>query len=183
MEEKIYDIKLVARYIALSLLTKQMTVSPLKLQKLLYYAQAWSMVFFGRQRHLFADVPQAWVNGPVYPAIYNIWKDKNMCDHLLPEDFETTKETMDDALCSVTKQLNLSDDEIQLLEQIVLKYGSKSQNYLIFLTHSELPWCEKREGLKPYERSACPLSLDTMYRYYAERHTKNVERRKQKVEA
>ena len=44
MEEKIYDIKLVARYIALSLLTKQMTVSPLKLQKLLYYAQAWSMV-------------------------------------------------------------------------------------------------------------------------------------------
>lgn len=69
MEANIYDIKMVARYIALSLLTKQMTVSPLKLQKLLYYAQAWSMVFFGRQRQLFADVPQAWVNGPVYPTI------------------------------------------------------------------------------------------------------------------
>ena len=124
MEEKIYDIKLVARYIALSLLTKQMTVSPLKLQKLLYYAQAWSMVFFGRQRHLFADVPQAWVNGPVYPVIYNIWKDKNMCDHLLPEDFETTKETMDDALCSVTTQLNLSDDEI-LTEELI---GMKAYN-------------------------------------------------------
>ena len=44
MNERIFDIKKVARYIALSLLTKQMTVSPLKLQKLLYYAQAWSMV-------------------------------------------------------------------------------------------------------------------------------------------
>ena len=98
MEEKIYDIKLVARYIALSLLTKQMTVSPLKLQKLLYYAQAWSMVFFGRQRHL------------------------------LPEDFETTKETMDGALCSVTKQLNLSDDEIQL---------SFAQNIL----YARVVWC------------------------------------------
>ena len=65
----------------------------------------------------------------------------------------------------------------------MVKYGSKSQNYLIFLTHSELPWCEKREGLKPDERSACPLSLDTMYRYYAERHTKNVERRKGLVAA
>ncbi len=43
MEAYIYDIKKVARYIALSLLTKQMTVSLLKLQKLLYYAQAWSM--------------------------------------------------------------------------------------------------------------------------------------------
>ena len=78
MNERIFDIKKVARYIALSLLTKQMTVSPLKLQKLLYYAQAWSMVFFGRQRQLFADVPQAWVNGPVYPTIYNMWKNRNM---------------------------------------------------------------------------------------------------------
>ena len=70
MNNRLFDIKLVARYIALSLLTKQMTVSPLKLQKLLYYAQAWSMVFFGRSKTLFADVPQAWVNGPVYPSIY-----------------------------------------------------------------------------------------------------------------
>ncbi len=43
---KLKDINLVARYIALSLLTKQMTVSPLKLQKLLYYSQAWSMVLY-----------------------------------------------------------------------------------------------------------------------------------------
>lgn len=177
------DINLVARYIALSLLTKQMTVSPLKLQKLLYYSQAWSMVFFGREHQLFADVPQAWVNGPVYSTIYNVWKDRNMCEHLLPKDFGTTEAGVDDAFGDVTELLGLNNDEIQLLEQIVLKYGSKSQNYLIFLTHSELPWCEKREGLKPFERSVTPLSLDTMYQYYADRHKKNVERRKQLVEA
>ena len=51
-----------------------------------------------------------------------------MCDHLLPEDFETTKETMDDALCSATKQLNLSDDEIQL---------SFAQNIL----YARVVWC------------------------------------------
>ena len=164
MNNRLFDIKLVARYIALSLLTKQMTVSPLKLQ-----------------RTLFADVPQAWVNGPVYPSIYNMWKERNMCDHLSPEDFGTTENNMDDALGSVTKELGLGDEEVQLLEQIVLKYGSKSQNYLIFLTHSEQPWCEMREGLKPYERSTMPLSLDTMYHYYAERHAKNVKRRKEKV--
>lgn len=179
MSERLHPINEVANYIALSLLTKQMTVSPLKLQKLLYYAQAWSMVFFGRNKQLFADVPQAWVNGPVYPAIYNIWKNRNMCDHLTPNDFGTTEEKMYDALGEVTKQMQLSDDEIQLLEQVVLKYGSKSQNYLIFLTHSELPWCEKREGLKPYERSTNPLSLDTMHQYYLERHVKNMARRKE----
>ena len=46
MNERIFAIKKVARYIALSLLTKQMTVSPLKLQKLLYYAQAWSCLLY-----------------------------------------------------------------------------------------------------------------------------------------
>lgn len=84
MEENIYDIKMVARYIALSLLTKQMTVSPLKLQKLLYYAQAWSMVFFGRQRQLFADVPQAWVNGPV-TLLYIICGRIEICVSILSQ--------------------------------------------------------------------------------------------------
>ena len=174
-----FDIKLIDRYIALSLLTKKMSVSPLKLQKLLYYSQAWSMVFFGRDRQLFAEVPQAWVNGPVYPVIYEMWRSRNMCEHLMPSDFGIEEDMVESAFEDTTKNLNLDGDEIQLLEQIVLKYGSKSQNHLIFLTHSELPWCEKREGLEPYERSTKELSLDTMYNYYKERHTQNIQRRKQ----
>ena len=176
---RLFDIKIIARYIALSLLTKKMSVSPLKLQKLLYYSQAWSMVFFGRNRQLFADVPQAWVNGPVYPVIYDMWRERSMCEHLNPSDFGIGEDMVDSAFEDTTKTLNLDGDEIQLLEQIVLKYGSKSQNHLIFLTHSELPWCEKREGLEPYERSTKELSLDTMYNYYKERHTQNIQRRKQ----
>ncbi len=173
-----YDIHQVSRYIGLSLLSKQMTVSPLKLQKLLYYAQSWSMVFFGRERQLFADEPQAWVNGPVYPVIYNVWKEHNMCEHLQPGDFGVLPENVDKELEYVSKMMELQPEDTDLLEQIVLKYGSKTQNHLIFLTHSELPWCEKRQGLKPYERSSSSLSLDTMYNYYRERHQRNVERKK-----
>lgn len=48
------------------------------------------MVFFGRDNTLFINVPQAWVNGPVYPVIYNAYKDKvsGMCEHLNASDFE-----------------------------------------------------------------------------------------------
>lgn len=174
---KLYNIHLVARYIALSSFMKQISVSPLKLQKLLYYAQAWSMVFFGRERQLFADAPQAWVNGPVYPAIYNDWRDRNMCNHLYPEDFGVDSNCIDKAQEQLVNDMSLAEEDMQLLEQIVLKYGCQTQNRLIFLTHSELPWCEKREGLKPFERSHTELSLDTMYGYYKERHEKNVLRR------
>ena len=78
------DIKDVARYIGLSLINKGLSVSPLKLQKVLYYVQSWNMVIFGRDKTLFPQAPQAWVNGPVYPEIYYEYKDKvpNMCDHL-----------------------------------------------------------------------------------------------------
>lgn len=126
---------------------------------------------------MFAEVPQAWVNGPVYPTIYAQWRDRNMCEHLSLADFNTSEDNMDADFEKTVQELGLADDEIRLLEQVVLKYGSKSQNYLIFLTHSELPWCEKREGLKPYERSVLPLSLDTMYSYYKERHERNINKK------
>ncbi len=41
------DIKDIARYVGLSLIAKGLTVSPLKLQKLLYYVQSWYMVSAG----------------------------------------------------------------------------------------------------------------------------------------
>lgn len=42
------------------------------------------MVFFGRDNTLFVEKPHAWVNGPVYPAVYHKYKETvpGMCDHL-----------------------------------------------------------------------------------------------------
>ena len=67
------DIKDYAAYVGITMLMKGLTVSPLKLQKILYYEQAWHMVGFGRDNQLFSCAPQAWVNGPVYPEIYYIY--------------------------------------------------------------------------------------------------------------
>lgn len=40
-----------------------------KLQKLVYYSQAWSLVW--DERPMFQEPIQAWANGPVCPALYN----------------------------------------------------------------------------------------------------------------
>lgn len=47
-------------------------ITPLKLQKLLYYAQAWSLVFRGKA--LFYEDIEAWVHGPVIPLVYQRYK-------------------------------------------------------------------------------------------------------------
>ena len=46
------DIKDYAAYVGITMLMKGLTVGPLKLQKILYYEQAWHMVGFGRSNQL-----------------------------------------------------------------------------------------------------------------------------------
>lgn len=163
-----------AKYIGLSLLLKGNSISPLKLQKLLYYHQAWHMVFFGRDNTLFVEKPHAWVNGPVYPTVYHKYKEKvpGMCDHLNFSHFGCEEEC-NDCIAKLAAKMNLENKEIALADNINLLYGSKTQNQLILMTHCELPWCEQREGLLPYEYSDKEISLDTMYKYYSERYNKN----------
>lgn len=177
-EYKIVSIKQYAKYIGLSMLEAGMKVTPLKLQKILYYQQAWHMVAFGRENILFNDVPQAWINGPVYPVIYNEYKDKvtGMCDPLKKEDFlDKSNVAMSDQLKLLATNMSLTEDEIKLTDNVITLYGTKTQNQLIYLTHSEEPWCEQRKDLMPYDRSNKEISLDTMYNYY---HTRYINNRK-----
>lgn len=169
------DIKDYASYVGITMLQKGLTVSPLKLQKILYYEQAWHMVGFGRENPLFDCAPQAWVNGPVYPTIYYIYKDMvpGMCDHLRMENFLQEDEDVAKKEKMLLKKMALTSEEIALTERVIMLYGSRTQNQLILLTHSEKPWSDMREGLMPYDYSNKEISLDTMHDYYKERYDRN----------
>ena len=54
------------------LLHDQGGISNLKLQKLLYYAQAWHLALYGEP--LFRDRIEAWVHGPVVPPVFGAFK-------------------------------------------------------------------------------------------------------------
>lgn len=170
-----------ARLLGLSALQKGLSVSPLKLQKLLYYEQAWSMVIFGREQVLFHDAPQAWVNGPVYPEVYHQFSHLlGVYDEFRKEHFCQPSETdvpVEELILSLVNSMGMTDDQINLTDRVLTLYGAKSQDELVLLTHCEEPWCEQREGLLPFERSDRQISLDTMYRYYKARHDYNRKRK------
>lgn len=177
--ENLVDIKDFARYIGLSMISKGISVSPLKLQKILYYEQAWHMVFFGRENQLFAEAPQAWVNGPVYPEIYREYKSSvpGMCDLMKEVHFGINdRKDLLPTIESLSSTMNLSEERIGLIDSVIMLYGSKTQNQLILVTHSERPWCEAREGLLPYQASDKEISLDTMYAYYKERRERRTRK-------
>lgn len=165
------DIQDVATYCGLVLLKEGMTVTPLKLQKILYYVQAWMMVFFNEQL-LFDDQPQAWVNGPVYPLIYARFKATGRYTQLRKEDF-ITEGALSDAISEYAEKLALTPNQMEVLNKLVLIYGSKNQDQLVFMTHCEMPWSIARGDLEPFENSDTPISFKDMYNFYKERYETN----------
>lgn len=153
----------VAKLTLLYLLENGISVCPLKLQKILYYIQAWHLVYFDKQL-LFDEKPEAWVNGPVYRSIYNQFKHIGIYDQIEKGDIN-----MDISIEKFKETLMLDKSQEDFLEAIYQNYGTMPHDKLVFLTHAELPWSEKRKGLSPFDYSDEELSIDTMYSYYKER--------------
>jgi uncharacterized phage-associated protein len=145
--EKSVSVLDVASYI----LEKQPKKNPLtawKLQKLVYYCQAWSLVW--DEKPLFKEKILAWANGPVVKELYSQHKGMYYVKEL-------SKGTL----------RNLSANQKDTIDHVLKAYGDKSAQWLSDLTHRELPWIEARHGLNPGERGEVEIQLATMDEYYS----------------
>lgn len=127
------------------------SVTTMKLQKLVYYSQARSLVKCDKP--LFADEIQAWANGPVSPRLYRVHSGKYMIGK--------------GALGSAGAADNLSPHEKAIADDVIRELGSYSGEQLRALTHNELPWQEARKGYAPGQICNVPISVDSMKRYYS----------------
>jgi uncharacterized phage-associated protein len=137
---KVHD---VAAYI----ISKLRTVDAMKLQKLLYYSQAWALVWDGRP--LFAPKIEAWANGPVVREVFKAYQGQ----YKISESKYGDK----DALKPVEKNT---------VDAILKFYGSKTGFYLSELTHKERPWRDARTGIAPGEPSDREITKAAMSEYY-----------------
>lgn len=134
--------------VATFILSKQGTMPAMKLHKLLYYCQAWSLVW--NDEPLFTETIEAWANGPVICELYNTHQGQfKLATGDIPGHFE-----------------NLDDNQIKTVETVLHYYGNKSSQWLSNLTHAELPWKEARQGLADKERGSRKISLAALVEYY-----------------
>lgn len=131
-------------------------ITPMKLQKLLYYIQAWHLANFNHS--LFVDEPEAWVNGPVYKHVYDKYKHITRHDYIFTKD----RPSMSEALT----KLDLSEKQQSLVFEVLQVYGKYDEFKLVNKTHSEDPWIEARKGLKPFESSRNDISHFSIKKYY-----------------
>ena len=123
-----------------------------QLQKLCYYAQAWHLALLDEK--LFDEEIQAWVHGPVIPALYACYADYGWLP--IPQEKE--------------EYVQFSEPTIDVLNAVYNTYAQFSGEQLESLTHSELPWKEARGNLAPYEVCTNRISLETMKKYYDEKY-------------
>lgn len=97
-------------------------LSNLKIQKLLYYAQGFSLAL--HHAPLFEEKIVAWQYGPVVEEVYQELKDYNGS---IPQ--------FDDQYYS-----HLSESEIELLKEVYDVYGQFSATKLVEMAHNETPW-------------------------------------------
>ena len=133
--------------VAAYILKKKGSMSAMKLQKLLYYVQAWSLVW--DDRPLFNSEIQAWANGPVVPDVY----EKHRGEFHVKDWPEGDKKHLD-------------QDAVETLDAVLEYYGGKSPHWLRNLTHMEDPWINARKGLSPKDRGEQEITHAEMVEYY-----------------
>lgn len=136
-----------AHDVAAYILRERGEMPAMKLQKLVYYAQAWSLVW--DEKPLFAEEIQAWANGPVIPALYDRHRGQ-----FTVKEWDGNPDA-------------LNDIERETVQKVLEFYGDKSTQWLTDLTHNEQPWMEARKGLPPGVRGNHPITHASMAEYYS----------------
>lgn len=133
--------------VAAYILEKLGRMSAMKLQKLVYYSQAWHLVWDSVP--LFYEPIEAWRDGPVVRKLWEAHRG----------EFVVSTVRQGDA----TK---LTDSERETVDEIMRAYGHFDGVTLSTMTHDEDPWRIARDGLAEGESSSEPISHDLLVKYY-----------------
>ena len=123
-------------------------ITNLKLQKLVYYAQAWHLSL--NDTELFSEEIEAWVHGPVIPSVYQ--KYRKYTYNPIPEQ---------------SAKPELSVDMAKFLIGVYNIYGKYTAYQLELMTHQEEPWEQAQNYLHPGEYSNEIIPKEEMKRFYS----------------
>lgn len=154
-----YLVNDVADYVILSLNgDERFTLINLKLQKLVYYIQAW---FLGIYKDKFMDAEfEAWVHGPVCRQLYERFKDSKSLYATIG---------VEDVIDKNAKE-KIAIEDIEFIDYILENYARFSGSQLEIMTHAETPWIEARGNANPMEKCNGVITESSMKAYYGKKY-------------
>ncbi|MGY0562083.1 MAG: Panacea domain-containing protein [Paraglaciecola chathamensis] len=121
--------------------------SPMKLQKLCYYAQGYALA---EDKELFSEDFQAWQHGPVLYDLYSKYKSyqwRQITEEIKPAN----------------------DSHREFLQDIVAAFGRYDGAALSTMTHRESPWLDARGDLDESEGSTAIISKTALKDFFSKK--------------
>lgn len=132
-----------AERIALYIIQSGKEITNLYLQKILYYVKGIGALFTGEE--IIPESCEAWRYGPVFPTVYEKYK-------------EFGKEEITLTLSEEYVKGLLTEEEKEVADYVLGTFGIYSEWFLKKLTHLEKPWVVATNGLR--EDDACRNTMD-----------------------
>jgi len=140
----------IAYYLVNKANSEKSPITNKKLQKLLYYMQAWSIAV--RNKKIFDDKIEAWIHGPAIREVYLEFKEFGANPIIKKVDAKKIK--------------GIDTETKELMEKVWIVYSKYDAPYLEYLTHSESPWQDARKGLEADISSNNEISFESMRSFY-----------------
>ncbi|MBF6133481.1 DUF4065 domain-containing protein [Nocardia otitidiscaviarum] len=133
--------------VAAYILEKSGPMTTMKLQKLCYYSQGWSL---------------AWDSVPIFPERFQAWANGPVCYEL----FDQHRGRFQVSAWSSGDSGKLTEDERETIDVVLASYGKLSGQALSDKTHAERPWVETRAGLPHGAGSSKEIPLELMQDFF-----------------
>jgi uncharacterized phage-associated protein len=154
------SINTVCDYIILMLTEAGENPTLLKLQKLLYYVQAWHLAFYDNK--MFNGKFQAWVHGPVNRDIYDRFVSGD--PHFSLYSSVRVTDILDKDCTN-----KLPTTKKQHIDNVLEVYARYTGSQLEEMSHKEEPWLKARTGYAANERCEVNIDEDLMKEFYKKR--------------
>lgn len=136
--------------IAALILAEHGDLSAMKLQKLVYYSQAWALAKLNQP--LFSEDIEAWANGPVVPELFNGHRGRFMV---------SAWEDGDASRVSAAKK--------EVIREVLRVYAPLTARELSDRTHREGPWLTARGSTATGAWSNAVISHASLRAFYVGR--------------
>lgn len=153
----------VARYVINYSNERDYGISNLKLQKIMYFIQAYFLAYEPDHDPCFPEKIEAWDFGPVIPDVYHEFKQYGSGNIPRITSYIVFNE---DALWNVQRKDYdpniICERERNMIDAVVDRFSDYSASDLVELTHHQAPWKEAyRQGRN------CEITQDSIRRYFA----------------
>lgn len=126
-------------------------ITNLKLQKMLYYVQAWYLA--NHNEPLFSEDFEAWIHGPVIPSLYHQYKVFG-------------GSPIESDLKEVDLKNNIDSEKLNFIKEVIEVYMPYGGYKLELMTHNEQPWIEARGQLEPDQHCSEIIEKESMRIFY-----------------